>query len=139
VGPEPGPHGELGVEFSRCSGLLRAAQARNSLTQPQLRAAYSSLRLQSRVLRSQSGNGIWRGQDSGVSIGVFIVNIAIRVVDRHRCPLGYFHADKDTLIRGRSYLLETNNTASYNSHKLDSITMGTLKGGLRVPRFSCRI
>jgi hypothetical protein len=53
----------------RCSGLLRAAQAQNSLAQPQLRAAYSSLRLQSRVLRSQSGNGIWRGQDSGVSIG----------------------------------------------------------------------
>jgi hypothetical protein len=43
-------------------GLLRAAQARNSLAQPQLRAAYSSLRLQSRVLRSQSGDGIWGGQ-----------------------------------------------------------------------------
>jgi hypothetical protein len=57
-GPESGPHGELRVELSRCSGLLRAAQARNSLAQPQLRAAYSSLRLQSRVLRSQSGNGI---------------------------------------------------------------------------------
>ena len=61
-GPESGPHRELRVELSRCSGLLRAAQARNSLAQPQLRAAYSSLRLQSRVLRSQSGNGIWRGQ-----------------------------------------------------------------------------
>jgi hypothetical protein len=48
--------------------MLSAAQAQNSLAQPQLRAAYSSLRLQSRVLRSQSGNGIWRGQDSGVSI-----------------------------------------------------------------------
>jgi hypothetical protein len=52
----------------RTQSMLRAAQARNSLAQPQLRAAYSSLRLQSRVLRSQSGNGIWRGQDSGVSI-----------------------------------------------------------------------
>jgi hypothetical protein len=50
--------------------MLRAAQARNSLAQPQLRAAYSWLRLQSCVLRSQSGNGIWRGQDSGVSIVV---------------------------------------------------------------------
>jgi hypothetical protein len=52
--------------------MLRAAQARNGLAQPQPRAAYSSLRLQSRVLRSQSGNGIWRGQDSGVSILVYI-------------------------------------------------------------------
>jgi hypothetical protein len=68
LGPESGLHRELRVEFSRCSGLLRAAQARNSLAQPQLRAAYSSLRLQSRVLRSQSGNGIGRGQDSGVDI-----------------------------------------------------------------------
>jgi hypothetical protein len=64
-GPESGPNGELRVEFSRCSGMLRAAQAWNSLAQPQLRIAYSSLRLQSLVLRSQSGNGIWRGQDSG--------------------------------------------------------------------------
>jgi hypothetical protein len=52
----------------RIQSMLRAAQARNSLAQPQLRAACSSLRLQSRVLRSQSGNGIWRGRDSGVSI-----------------------------------------------------------------------
>jgi hypothetical protein len=72
-GPESGSHGELRVEFSRCSGLLRAAQARNSLSQPQLRAAYSSLSLQSRVLRSQSGNGIWRGQDSGVSMMALVV------------------------------------------------------------------
>jgi hypothetical protein len=67
-GQESGPHWELMVEFSRCSGLLRPAQARTTLAQPQLRAAYSSLRLQSRALRSRSGNGIWRGQDSGVSI-----------------------------------------------------------------------
>jgi hypothetical protein len=66
-----GPRGELRVEFSRCSGLLRVAQARNSLAQPQLRVAYSSLRLRSRVLRSQSGNGIWRGQDWCASIGAF--------------------------------------------------------------------
>jgi hypothetical protein len=63
-GPESGPQGAQG----RTQSMLRAAQARNSLAQPQLRAAYSPLRLQSRVLRSQSGNGIWRGQDSGVSI-----------------------------------------------------------------------
>jgi hypothetical protein len=45
-------------------------------TQSMLRAAaYSSLRLQSRVLRSQSGNGIWRGQDSGVSIVAFVTKI----------------------------------------------------------------
>jgi hypothetical protein len=36
----------------RIQSMLRAAQARNSLSQPQLRTAYSSLRLQSRVLRS---------------------------------------------------------------------------------------
>jgi len=70
-GPESGPYRELRVELSRCSGLLRAAQAQNSLTQPQLRAAYLSLTLQSRVLRSQSGNGIWRGQDSCASIAAF--------------------------------------------------------------------
>ena len=51
--------------------MLRAAQAWNGLAQPQLRAAYSSLRLKSRVLRSQSGNGIGRGQDSGMSIVAF--------------------------------------------------------------------
>ena len=44
-----------------CLGLLGAAQARNRLGQPQFRAA--SLRLQSRVLRPQSGNGIWSGQE----------------------------------------------------------------------------
>jgi L-asparaginase / beta-aspartyl-peptidase len=71
-GPESGPHRELRVELSRCSRLLRAAQARNSLAQPQLRAAYSSLRLQSRVLRSQSGNGIWRGQVWCASIGALV-------------------------------------------------------------------
>jgi hypothetical protein len=48
-GPESEPHGELRVEFSRCLGLLRANQARNSLAQLQLRAAYS-------LLRSRSGN-----------------------------------------------------------------------------------
>jgi hypothetical protein len=37
-----------------------------------LRAVYSSLRLQVRVLRSRSGNGIWRGQDSGVDIMGFV-------------------------------------------------------------------
>jgi hypothetical protein len=67
-GPESGPCGELRVEFSRCSGLLRTAQARNSLTQPQLRAAYSWLRLQSRVLRSRSENGIWREVKIGVQV-----------------------------------------------------------------------
>jgi hypothetical protein len=41
----------------RIQSMLRNAQARNSLAQPQLRAAYSSLRLQPRVLRSRSGNG----------------------------------------------------------------------------------
>jgi hypothetical protein len=46
------------------------ASRRVTLAQPHLRAAYSSLRLQSHVLRSRSGNGIWRGQDSGVSIMV---------------------------------------------------------------------
>jgi hypothetical protein len=51
--------------------MLRAAQARNSLAQPQLRAAYSSLMLQSHVLRSQSGNVGRRGQDLGVSNVVF--------------------------------------------------------------------
>jgi hypothetical protein len=53
-GPESDPQGELRVEFSRCSALLSAA--------------YSSLRLQSRVLRSRSGSGIWRGQDWWASI-----------------------------------------------------------------------
>ena len=43
--------------------MLMAAQARNSLAQPQLRVVYPSLTLQSRVLRSQ---------DSGVSILVYI-------------------------------------------------------------------
>jgi hypothetical protein len=66
-GPESGSHGELRVELSRCSGLLRAA--------------YSSLKLQSRVLGSQSGNGIWRGQDSGVN------NVAkAGTIQRHRHP-----------------------------------------------------
>jgi hypothetical protein len=51
--------------------MLRAAQARNSLAQPQLRAAYSSLSLQSRALRSRSGNGICRGQDWCASLGAF--------------------------------------------------------------------
>jgi hypothetical protein len=60
-GPESGPHGELQARIqNRCSGLLRAA--------------YSSLILQSRWLRSRSGNGIWRGQDSVVSI-VAVPNI----------------------------------------------------------------
>jgi hypothetical protein len=67
------PHGEFRIKLSQCSGLLRAAQGRNSLAQPQPRVAYSPLRLQSRVLRSQSGNGIWRGQDSGVSIVVCMI------------------------------------------------------------------
>jgi hypothetical protein len=53
-GLESGSHGELREESSRYSGLLRAAS--------------SSLSLQSRVLRSRSGNGIYRGQDSGVSL-----------------------------------------------------------------------
>ena len=70
-GPESCPNRELRVKFSQCSGLLRAAQTRNSLAQPQLRAAYSSLRLQSRVLRSRSGNEIWRGQDWCASIVAF--------------------------------------------------------------------
>jgi hypothetical protein len=48
--------------------MLSAAQTQNSLAQPQLKAAYSSLRLQSRVLRSRSENGIWRGQDWCASI-----------------------------------------------------------------------
>jgi hypothetical protein len=52
----------------RIQSMLRGALARNSLAQPQLRLLNSSPRLQSRVLRSQSGNGIWRGQDSVVSI-----------------------------------------------------------------------
>jgi hypothetical protein len=87
-GLESGPHRELRV---RIRSLLRAAQGplrsctataqvlhshSSGLAQPQLRAAYSSLRLQSRVLRSQSGNGIWRGQDSGMdivgNIGTFV-------------------------------------------------------------------
>ena len=53
-GPESGPHREIRVR---------------SRTQSMLRAAYSSLRLQSRVLMSQSGNGIWRCQDWHASTG----------------------------------------------------------------------
>jgi hypothetical protein len=62
-----------------------AAQARNSLAQPQLRAAYSSLRLQPRVLRSRSGNGIWRGQDSGVSKVENVQNV--HILPRTLCRL----------------------------------------------------
>ena len=41
--------------------LFRFHKGAQGKTQSMLRAAYSSLRLQSRVLRSRSGNGIWRG------------------------------------------------------------------------------
>jgi hypothetical protein len=64
--------------------MLRAALAGNSLAQPQLRAAYSSLSLQSRVLRSRSGNGIWRGQDWCVSIGELVGDGCKR---RHDIPI----------------------------------------------------
>jgi hypothetical protein len=54
--------------------MLKAAQARNSLAQPQFGPAYSSLRLQSRVLRSPSGNAFCTDQGSGVSTVDFIAD-----------------------------------------------------------------
>ncbi len=47
--------------LSRCSGLLEIVQAWNSLIQSQLRIAYSSLRSQSYMFRSQSRNGTGEG------------------------------------------------------------------------------
>jgi hypothetical protein len=67
----------------------------NSLAQPQLRAAYSSLLLQSRVLRSRSGNGIWRGQDLGMDSGIS---------QRDICPRTNLGCYKSLMVRsGKGY------------------------------------
>lgn len=69
LGWESGPEFQPSWEAQgRSQLMLRHTQARNSLAQPQLTATRSSCRLQSCALRSQSGNGIRRGQNSGVSV-----------------------------------------------------------------------
>jgi hypothetical protein len=78
-GPESGPHRELRVEFSRCSGLLRLGTVLHSHSSGLLihRSGHSHV--------SRSGNGIWRGQDSGASIWATasLLNCSHRVSNLH--------------------------------------------------------
>ena len=65
--------------------MLKAAQAQNSVTQPQLRAAYSSLRLQSRATQVSKWKWNLESQDSGVDVLVSdgsIVGTVKRVLDK---------------------------------------------------------
>ena len=65
LGPSPG-----GADAGQAR--LRASPSRAQVARPQLRIAKSGLGIERRVLRFGNGNGLWRGQDSALSVVGFL-------------------------------------------------------------------